>query len=87
MMARVTLLAMHKDGRTALPPPRWGRNPPAPKTFGPDTDAPQQPPPRALDEVRPIRLRTVLGGTPQSGQWNQLVARYHYLSYKTLVGA
>ena len=35
----------------------------------------------------PIRLRTVLGGTPQSRQWNQFIARYHYLGYKTLVGA
>ena len=87
MMARVTMLAMHKDGRITLPPPRWGRNPPAPMTFGPDTDPPLEPPPRALDEVRPIRLRTVLGGTPQSRQWNQFVARYHYLGYKTLVGA
>ena len=87
MMARVSMLAMHKDGRIALPPPRWGRNPPAPMTFGPDTDAPLEPPPRTLDEVRPIRLRTVLGGTPQSRQWNQFIARYHYLGYKTLVGA
>ena len=87
MMARVTMLAMHKDGRITLPPPRWGRNPPAPMTFGPDTDAPLEPPPRTLDEVRPIRLRTVLGGTPQSRQWNQFIARHHYLGYKTLVGA
>ena len=87
MMARVSMLAMHKDGRITLPPPRWGRNPPAPMTFGPDTDAPLEPPPRTLDEVRPIRLRTVLGGTPQSRQWNQFIARYHYLGYKTLVGA
>ena len=29
MMARVSMLAMHKDGRIALPPPRWGRNAPA----------------------------------------------------------
>ena len=56
-------------------------------TFGPDTDPPLEPPPRALDEVRPIRLRAVLGGTPQSRQWNQFIARYHYLGYKTLVGA
>ena len=87
MMARVSMLAMHKDGRITLPPPRWGRNPPAPMTFGPDTDAPLEPPPRTLDEVRPIRLRTVLGGMPQSRQWNQFIARYHYLGYKTLVGA
>ena len=55
--------------------------------FGPDTDAPLEPPPETLDEVRPIRLQTVLGGTPQSQQWNAFIARYHYLGYKTLVGA
>ena len=27
------------------------------------------------------------GGTPQSKQWNAFIARYHYLGYKTLVGA
>ena len=84
---RVTMLAMHKDGLIVLPPPKWGRNPAVPMTFGPDTDAPLEPPPETLDEVRPIRLRTVLGGTPQSKQWNAFIARYHYLGYKTLVGA
>ena len=37
--------------------------------------------------MRPIRLRTVIGGTPQSKQWNAFIARHHYLGYKTLVGA
>ena len=62
VMAHVTMLAMHKDGRTT-PPPRWGRNPPTDMTFGSDTDAPLEPPHRTLGEVRSIRLRTVLGGT------------------------
>ena len=87
MMARVAMLAMHRDGRIALPPPKWGRNPAVPITFGPETDAPLEPPPVSLDEARPIRLRTVLGATPQSKQWNAFIARYHYLGYKTLVGA
>ena len=87
MMARVTMLAMHKDGLIVLPPPKWGRNPAVPMIFGPDTDAPLEPPPETLDEVRPVRLQTVLGGTPQSQQWNAFIARYHYLGYKTLVGA
>ncbi len=55
--------------------------------FRPDTDAPLEPPPQSLDEVRPIRLQIVLGGTPQSTQWNAYIARYHYLGYQTLVGA
>ena len=87
MMARVTMLAMHKDGLIVLPPPKWGRNPAVPMIFGPDTDTPLEPPPETLDEVRPVRLQTVLGGTPQSQQWNAFIARYHYLGYKTLVGA
>ena len=32
-------------------------------------------------------MRTVVGETGKSRQWNELVARYHYLGHKTLVGA
>ena len=87
MMARVTMLAMHKDGLIDLPPPQRRQNRAGPIAFGPDTDAPLDPPPRSLPEARPIRLRTVLGATPQSQQWNAFIARYHYLGYRTLVGA
>ena len=38
MMARVVMLAMHRDGRIELPPPKWRQNRPGPITFGPDTD-------------------------------------------------
>ena len=55
-------------------------------TFGPGTDSPLDPSPKTLDRVRPIRVRTVLGGTPQSKHWSVFIARYHYLDYKTLVG-
>ena len=85
MMARVTMLAMHRDGLIVLPPRQGRHNRAGPIAFGPDTDAPLQPPPETLDEVRPIRLRTVRGATPQSKQWNAFIARYHYLGYKTLV--
>ena len=37
MMARVTMLAMHRDGLIELPPPRWQRARPKPIVFGPDT--------------------------------------------------
>ena len=40
MMARVTMLAMHKDGLIALPPPKWRQNRPGPIIFGPDTEPP-----------------------------------------------
>ncbi|MCY4594031.1 MAG: hypothetical protein OXC19_04455, partial [Bryobacterales bacterium] len=40
MMARVTMLAMHRDGVIVLPPPRGQRHPPRPIVFGPDTEPP-----------------------------------------------
>ena len=45
------------------------------------------PAPTALDEFRPLDLRPVVRGTRESKLWNEFVARYHYLGYKTLVGA
>ena len=87
MMARVTMLAMHRDSVIALPPPKGRRNPPRPIVFGPDTEPPLFPPPTTLDEVRPLEMRTVVRGTREGKLWNEFVARYHYLGYKTLVGA
>ena len=87
MMARVTMLAMHRDGVIALPPPRGQRHLPKPIVFGPDTEPPLFLPPTTLDEVRPLDFRTVVRGTREGKLWNELVARYHYLGYKTLVGA
>ena len=40
MMARVTMLAMHKDGLIALPAPKWRQNRPRPIVFGPETEPP-----------------------------------------------
>ena len=87
MMARVTMLAMHKDGLIALPAPKWRQNRPKPIVFGPETEPPLFPAPATLDEVRPLDLRTVARGTREGKLWNEFVARYHYLGYKTLVGA
>ena len=87
MMARVTMLAMHRDGVIALPPPRGRRNPPRPMVFGPDTEPPLFPAPTTLDEVRPLEMRPVVRETREGRLWNEFVARYHYLGYKTLVGA
>ena len=81
------MLAMHKDGLIALPPPKWRQNRPRPIVFGPDTEPPLFPPPTTLDEVRPLDLRTVVRGTRAGKLWNEFVARHHYLGYKTLVGA
>ena len=87
MMARVTMLAMHKDGLITLPPPMRPRHPARPIVFGPDTEAPLIPAPTTLDEVRPLGMRVVVRGTREGKLWNEFVARYHYLGYKTLVGA
>ena len=53
----------------------------------PDTEPPLFSAPTTLDEVRPLDLRPVVRGTRESKLWNEFVARYHYLGYKTLVGA
>ena len=87
MMARVTMLAMHKDGLITLPPPRWERGRQKPIVFGPDTEPPLFPAPTTLDDVRSLDLRTVVCGTREGKLWNEFIARYHYLGYKTLVGA
>ena len=87
MMARVAMLAMHRDGLIELPPPRWQRGQPRPIVFGPDTEPPLFPAPTTLDEVRPLDFRTVVHSTREGRLWNEFVARYHYLGYKTLVGA
>ena len=87
MMARVAMLAMHRDGLIALPAPKWRQNRPRPIVFGPETEPPLFPAPTTLDEVRPLDLRTVVRGTREGRLWNEFIARYHYLGYKTLVGA
>ena len=87
MMARVTMLAMQKDGLIVLPPPKWRQNRPGPIVFGPDTEAPLIPAPETLEEVRPLGMRIVVRGTREGRLWNEFVDRYHYLGYKTLVGA
>ena len=55
MMARIVMLAMHRDGPIELPPPKWRQNRPGPITFRPDTEPPPLPPPTTLDAVRPLR--------------------------------
>ena len=87
MMARVTLLAMHRDRLIALPPPRWQPGRPRPIVFGPDTEPPLFPAPSTLDEVRPLQMGIAVRGTREGKLWNEFVARYHYLGYTTLVGA
>ena len=87
MMARLTMLKMHRDGIITLPPPQRVRSPPRPPSFGPETEPPASPP-LTLEAARPLRLVKVTGaGRRASRLWNEFIARYHYLGYKTLVGA
>ncbi len=87
MMARVVMLAMHRDGLIELPPPQGPQSRPKPIVFGPLTEPPLLPPPPDLDAVRPLTLRTVVSGTREGRLWNEFVARDHSLGYTTLVGA
>ena len=87
MMARVAMLAMHRDGLIELPPPRWRRGRLRPIVFGPDTEPPLFPAPTTLDEVRPLDFRIVVHSTREGRLWNEFVARHHYLGHRTLVGA
>ena len=83
MMAKVTMLAMHRDGVITLPPPRGRQGRPKPIVFGPDTEPPLFPPPTTLDEVRPLEMRIVVRGTREGSLWNEFVARYHYPRLQT----
>ena len=58
MMARVAMLAMHRDGVIALPPPKGRQYRPKPIVFGPETEPPLFPPPTTLDEVRTLPRRS-----------------------------
>ena len=69
MMARVAMLAMHRDGLIALPAPQGRQNRPRPIVFGPDTEAPLFT--DGLDEVRPLDLRPVVRGTREGKLWNE----------------
>ena len=88
MMAKVTMLKMHRDGVITLPPARPARKKTRVITFGPETEPPSSPAPVTLDAVRPIHLVRITGaGRKASRLWNECIARYHDLGYKTLVGA
>ena len=76
MMARVTMLAMHRDGVIALPPPKGRQGRPRPVVFGPHTEPPLFPAPTTLDEVRPLDLRTVVRGTREEKIWNEFVEEH-----------
>ena len=87
MMAKVAMLAMHRDGVITLPPP--ARRPPVVKPIvpGPASDPPVGFAPTSLTALCPLDIRIVVGGAAEGRLWNEYVARYHYLGYTRLVGA
>ena len=73
MMARLTMLSMHRDGIITLP--RRGSC-----AIRCPADPPREPMPRSLDAVRPIRFSHVTAaGGKASRLWNAFVARWHDL--------
>jgi hypothetical protein len=86
MSARVALLRMEKDGLISLPAPRT-RNGRGQRRFALTAASdPGQPVPGPVRALEPLRFQRVNGGK-QSGLWNELIARYHYLGYRPLSGA
>ena len=69
MMARVTMLAMHRDGLIELPPSRWQRGWPKPIVFGHDTEPPLFPAPTSLDEGRGRYDRNTKRAQPKKDIW------------------
>ena len=80
-------MANKLGGQTVDRACRRRQNLPETIVFGPHTEPPLFPAPTTLDEVRPLDPRPVVGGTRRGKLWNEFIARYHYLGYKTLVGA
>jgi hypothetical protein len=85
MSARVALLRMHREGLIELPAPRRRYEPM--RSFSRRTARGE---PGALLEaplitLGPVRLEPV--ERRDSGLWNELIDRYHYLGYKPLPGA
>jgi len=85
MSCRVAMLKMHRAGLIELPPARCGR----PREFQLHEAAPVAMLPvwsGSVEELTQLEL-VVVKGVGLRRQWNELVARYHYLGYKMLPGA
>jgi len=84
MACRKQLLALHRQGAIALPPPR--RPPPTLRAPPSGLD----PPPRitgTLSDMGRISLRPVTGNTPDSQTWHAMMAEHHPLGHGRLCGA
>ena len=82
---RVALKRMHEDGLIELPPPQDG----PPRRVTPEltsASARGEPIVGSAGDLEAVHLRRV-NSKADSRLWNELVARYHYLGYRRLVGA
>ncbi len=86
MSARVALLRMERDRLIQLPAPR-SHNGRGQRRFALSAASePGGPVSGPLGRLEPLRFQRVEGGK-LSRQWNELIARYHYLGYRPLSGA
>ncbi len=86
MSCRVAMLRMHRDGLIELPPPTRGNGNGrcgAPRTLWGEPGASITTPVGQLGELRVVCVKS----KADSGMWNELIDRYHYLGYHPLPGA
>lgn len=85
MSCRVAMLRMYREGLINLPVAR--HIPQRPRAvFASAASDPQPLVESSLKELTDLRLELVSRGKPLA-LWNEYIARYHYLGYKTMPGA
>ncbi len=86
MSCRVALLRLSDRGLLSLPPPLWGNG--NGKRYRPtqDIEIPTQSMEARISELSGLTVRTVESRS-DSRQWNEAIARFHYLGYNALPGA
>ncbi|MFQ5479548.1 MAG: DUF4338 domain-containing protein [Candidatus Binatia bacterium] len=86
MSCRVAMLRMERDGLVQLPPPRKGNGNGHRRPRLTPASEPQEPLTAPVGRLGELVFRGV--ETPQdSGLWNELIERHHYLGYQPLPGA
>lgn len=86
MSCKVLLLKLHRSGWIQLPEPQNASGNTARSADFTTAGEPQDTIEAPAGALQPIELERVLT-RQQSKLWNELIERYHYLGYKTLLGA
>jgi hypothetical protein len=84
MSARVALLRLHRAGWIKLPPPRNSNGNGGAWIAPPDEGL--SPSPTRIEQVDAFDL-VPIGSERQSRQWNDMIARHHYLGFSPMAGA